>query len=291
MAAAKTTGPAHAPKPPAPSQPATLTLADIWAAAERVKGAVINTDFDHSRTLSDMFGCEIWLKFENLQFTAAFKERGALNRLSLLTADERRRGVIAMSAGNHAQGVAYHAKRLGIPATIVMPVGTPVVKVENTRRHGADVIVTGATLEDSAAYARAHGETHGLTFVHPYDDAAVIAGQGTVALEMLTAHPAIDTLVVPIGGGGLISGMAVAAKAINPKIANMCGAHPGYGGGGHGYSEGHSYGGGGHGHGNYDTHQVYSHGYSGHSSYGHSGYGYSGGHRSHRGIYIDLFGH
>ena len=218
MAATKTTGSAQVAKPPAPNQAATLTLADIWAAAERVKGAVINTDFDHSRTLSDMFGCEIWLKFENLQFTAAFKERGALNRLSLLTAEERRLGVIAMSAGNHAQGVAYHAKRLGIPATIVMPVGTPVVKVENTRRHGADVIVTGATLEDSAAYARAHGETHGLTFVHPYDDAAVIAGQGTVALEMLTAHPAIDTLVVPIGGGGLISGMAVAAKAINPAI-------------------------------------------------------------------------
>jgi threonine dehydratase len=193
-------------------------LADVHAAATRLAGAVLNTDFDHSRTLSDMFGCRVWLKFENLQFTAAFKERGALNRLLLLSADERRRGVIAMSAGNHAQGVAYHAKRLGIPATIVMPVGTPIVKVENTRRHGAEVIVTGATLEDAATFALAHGATHGLTFVHPYDDAAVIAGQGTIALEMLAAVPDLDTLVVPIGGGGLISGMAVAAKAIKPGI-------------------------------------------------------------------------
>jgi threonine dehydratase len=206
------------PKPHSPSTAIALTLADIEAAAGRVAGAVLNTDFDHSRTLSGMLDCQIWLKFENLQFTAAFKERGALNRLSLLTDDERRRGVIAMSAGNHAQGVAYHAKRLGIPATIIMPVGTPIVKVENTRRHGAEVIVTGATLEDSATFARTHGIKNGLTFVHPYDDLAVIAGQGTVALEMLAALPSLDTLVVPVGGGGLISGMAVAAKTIKPGI-------------------------------------------------------------------------
>src|SRR5690606_4142197 len=157
-------------------------------------------------------GCDIWLKFENLQFTASFKERGALNRLNALAPEQRAAGVIAMSAGNHAQGVAYHAKRLGIPATIVMPKGTPFVKIENTRRHGAQVIVDGATLEESAACARAFGQQHGLTFIHPYDDPLIIAGQGTLALEMLRSAPDLATLVVPIGGGGLISGMAVAAK-------------------------------------------------------------------------------
>ncbi|MEQ1648400.1 MAG: threonine ammonia-lyase [Hyphomicrobiaceae bacterium] len=195
-----------------------VTLQDVEAAATLLRGAVLNTDCDESRTLGEILGCKIWLKFENLQFTAAFKERGALNRLSALDGTERKHGVIAMSAGNHAQGVAYHAKRLGIPAVIVMPVGTPMVKVENTRRHGAEVIVEGATLEDSARFARAHGEKRGLTFIHPYDDAKVIAGQGTIALEMLAAVPEIDTLVVPIGGGGLISGMAVAAKALKPSI-------------------------------------------------------------------------
>jgi threonine dehydratase len=209
------------PAPPLPvSLPVSLplSLADIQAAAMRIKGAVLDTDCDESRTLGEILGCRLWLKFENLQFTAAFKERGALNRLMGLTADQRRRGVIAMSAGNHAQGVAYHAKRLGIPATIVMPIGTPMVKVENTRRHGATVIVEGATLEDAAAVARQHGTDHAQVFIHPYDDAAVIAGQGTIALEMLAAIPALDTLVVPIGGGGLISGMAVAAKALKPDI-------------------------------------------------------------------------
>ncbi len=195
-----------------------VTLADVERAAAVIKGHVLNTDCDPSITLGEIAGAKIWLKFENLQFTAAFKERGALNRLTALTPAERKRGVVAMSAGNHAQGVAYHAKRLGIPATIVMPIGTPMVKVENTRRHGAEVIVTGATLEDAASFARTHGEQHGQTFVHPYDDARIIAGQGTIALEMLAAVPEIDTLVVPIGGGGLISGMAVAAKAIKPDI-------------------------------------------------------------------------
>ena len=195
-----------------------VQLADVAKAAELLQGAIVETDCDHSRTLSAMLGCVIRLKFENLQFTAAFKERGALNRLSALSPEERARGVIAMSAGNHAQGVAYHASRLGIPATIVMPQGTPFVKIENTRRHGAHVIVEGATLEEAAAFARDYCERHGLTFIHPYDDPLVIAGQGTIALEMLRAVPDLETLVVPIGGGGLISGIAVAAKAIKPTI-------------------------------------------------------------------------
>src|SRR6185503_4045357 len=167
---------------------------------------------------SSMLGCKLWLKFENQQFTASFKERGALNRLSVLSPKEQKRGVIAMSAGNHAQGVAYHAHRLSIPATIVMPVSTPTVKVVNTRRHGAEVILTGETVEEAAAFALAHGHDKGLTFIHPYDDPLVIAGQGTLALEMLGTAPEIDTLVVPIGGGGLISGIAVAAKALKPGI-------------------------------------------------------------------------
>ncbi|QQO21984.1 threonine ammonia-lyase [Bradyrhizobium diazoefficiens] len=191
---------------------------DIHAAADTIRGAVVETPCSYSRTLSSICGCEIWLKFENLQFTSSFKERGALNRLTALTPEERARGVIAMSAGNHAQGVAYHAKRLGIPATIVMPVGTPMVKVENTRHHGADVIVTGATLEEAAAFARSHGEARGMIFVHPYDDPLVIAGQGTVGLEMMKAVPELDTLVVPIGGGGLISGIGIAAKSIKPWL-------------------------------------------------------------------------
>src|SRR5919109_1211918 len=197
---------------------ADVTIADIERAAGVLVGAVLETDCDRSRTLSDMLGCELWLKFENLQFTASFKERGALNRLAALTPEERGGGVIAMSAGNHAQGVAYHARRLGIAATIVMPLGTPFVKIENTKRHAAEVIVTGATLEEAAHYAREYGQRHGRTFIHPYDDPLIIAGQGTIALEMLKAVPELDTLVVPIGGGGLISGMAVAAKALKPGI-------------------------------------------------------------------------
>src|ERR1700730_821890 len=196
-----------------------VTLPDIEAAADVVAGFVKRTSFERSRTLSDITGASVWLKFENLQFTATFKERGALNRLSALSADERRRGVvIAASAGNHAQGVAYHAARLSIPATIFVPVGTPTVKIENTRRHGATVIEGGATLEEAAALAKEYGRSRGLTYIHPYDDPLIIAGQGTIALEILSSVPDLDVLIVPIGGGGLISGMAVAAKTLKPGI-------------------------------------------------------------------------
>ncbi|CAN7703263.1 threonine ammonia-lyase [Bradyrhizobium sp. LjRoot220] len=195
-----------------------VSLRDIEMAASVVAGFVTRTSFERSRTLSDITGATVWLKFENLQFTATFKERGALNRLSALSVDERRRGVVAASAGNHAQGVAYHAASLSIPATIFMPVGTPTVKIENTRRHGATVIEAGATLEDAATLATDHGRAQGLTYIHPYDDPMIIAGQGTIALEMLASVPDLDVLIVPIGGGGLISGMAVAAKTLKPDI-------------------------------------------------------------------------
>ena len=196
----------------------TISPDDIKAAAATLRGSIIVTDCSRSRTLSEICACNLWLKFENLQFTSTFKDRGALNRLSALSVDERRRGVIAMSAGNHAQGVAYHAKRLGIPATIVMPVGTPMVKIENTLRHGAEVIISGQTLEEAGRFVQECAGARGLTLIHPYDDPLVIAGQGTIALEMLEAVPQLQTLIVPIGGGGLISGMAIAAKAINPDI-------------------------------------------------------------------------
>src|ERR1700726_2685788 len=195
-----------------------VTLRDIEAAAGVLAGFVKRTNFDRSRTLSDIIGASVWLKFENLQFTATFKERGALNRLSALSAGERRRGVIAASAGNHAQGVAYHAANLKIPATIYVPLGTPTVKIENTRRHGATVIEGGTTLEEAARLATDHGREARLTYIHPYDDPIVIAGQGTIALEMLAAVPDLDVLLVPIGGGGLISGIAVAAKTLKPAI-------------------------------------------------------------------------
>jgi threonine dehydratase len=201
-----------------PSPPLAVTYDDVLRAADAIRGAVIPTRFEPSRTLSTLLNAEIWLKFENLQFTASYKERGALNKLLTLTAAERANGVIAMSAGNHAQGVAYHAHRLGIPATIVMPAGTPTIKVENTRSHGANVILEGQTLEEAYAFAVSYGAERKMTFVHPFDDPAVIAGQGTVAVEMLGVAPELDVLIVPIGGGGLISGMAIAAKAINPKI-------------------------------------------------------------------------
>ena len=195
-----------------------LEKRDIDAAAERLNGQVLDTPCVESRTLSQLTGCQVFLKFENLQYTASFKERGACNKLSQLSADERARGVIAMSAGNHAQGVAYHAQRLGIRAVIVMPRFTPGVKVERTRGFGAEVVLHGDTLEEARAHAYALAEQQGLVFVHPYDDEAIVAGQGTVALEMLRAQPDIDTLVIAIGGGGLIAGMATAARAIRPDI-------------------------------------------------------------------------
>ena len=194
------------------------TIDDIRTAAARIAGAVIKTPTLCSRTLSDIIGAELWLKFENLQFTAAYKERGALNKLLQLTDDERARGVIAASAGNHAQAVAYHGKRLGIPVTIVMPNPTPTVKVTQTEGHGARVVLFGQTFDDAYEHALELEAEEALTFVHPFDDPAIIAGTGTIALEMLDAVPDLDVLVVPIGGGGLISGIAIAAKTINPKI-------------------------------------------------------------------------
>jgi threonine dehydratase len=196
----------------------SVTLDDVRAAAQRIAGAVERTPCLHSRTLSSLTGAEVWLKFENLQFTASFKERGALNRLLTMADAGRRRGVIAMSAGNHAQGVAYHAARLGVRAVIVMPRGTPNTKVSSTQVHGAEVILEGDTLADAARHARELEAREGLTFIHPYDDPAVVAGQGTVALEMLEQAPELEVLVVPVGGGGLISGMATAAKALKPEI-------------------------------------------------------------------------
>ena len=196
----------------------SVTPADIQAAAERIAGQVRRTPQSPSRTLSQLSGAEVILKFENLQFTASFKERGALNKLLLLSETERAAGVVAMSAGNHAQGVAYHAGRLGIPATIVMPRNTPFVKVRHTRDFGAEVVLAGDTLVGATDEARRLEREAGLTFIHPYDDAAVIAGQGTIALEMLADDPDLDVLIVPVGGGGLIGGIATAAKAIQPRI-------------------------------------------------------------------------
>jgi threonine dehydratase len=196
-----------------------ITVEDVRAAAKIISGIVERTPTHYSRTLSAIAGCDIWLKFENLQFTSSFKERGALNKLSSLTAEQRARGVVAMSAGNHAQGVAYHAGRLGIPATIVMPQGTPFNKVKHTKNFGATVILEGANLSEATAKARQIEKDEGLTFIHPYDDPLIIAGQGTVAIELLEDVPDVDTLVVPIGGGGLISGMSIAARAMKPGIA------------------------------------------------------------------------
>ena len=195
-----------------------ITLQDIQDAALRLQGQVLDTPCVESRTLSQIVGAQVFLKFENLQFTASFKERGACNKLTLLTAEERAHGVVAMSAGNHAQGVAYHAQRLGLRAVIVMPRFTPGVKVERTWGFGAEVVLHGDTLEEARAHAYMLSDTQSLTFVHPYDDEAVAAGQGTLGLEMLQAVPDLDTLVIAVGGGGLISGVATAAKAIKPGI-------------------------------------------------------------------------
>jgi threonine dehydratase len=195
-----------------------ITLADVRAAADRMAGQIIDTPCLHSPPLSRLTGAEIHVKFENRQFTASFKERGALNRLLQLTPEERACGVSTMSAGNHGQALAYHAGRLGIPALIVMPEHTPFVKVEQTRAHGADVVLFGETLVETAARAAELTAERKLTFVHPYDEESVAAGQGTIALEMLAAWPGLEVLVVPIGGGGLIAGMAAAARALKPEL-------------------------------------------------------------------------
>ncbi|WMD18213.1 threonine ammonia-lyase [Achromobacter seleniivolatilans] len=195
-----------------------IDIASIQTARENLRGQVLKTPFTLSRTLSDIFGAEIWLKFENLQFTASFKERGALNRMLTLSDTERAKGVIAVSAGNHAQGVAYHAQRMGVPAVIVMPRFTPTVKVANTRRFGAEVVLAGDTFDDAKAHGYELAQQRGLIMIHPYDDEAVISGQGTVALEMLEDQPQLDMLVIAIGGGGLISGISTAAKALKPSI-------------------------------------------------------------------------
>src|SRR6476619_2575913 len=194
------------------------TIEDIRAAAKRIEGAVIRTPMLVSRTLSEIIGAEVWLKFENLQFTAAYKERGALNKLLQLSPEERDRGVIAASAGNHAQAVAYHAKRLGIPATIVMPANTPTVKVTQTAGHGADVVLHGDMFDDAYAHARELALERGFVFVHPFDDPQIIAGAGTTALEMFEDASDLDMIVVPIGGGGLMSGVSIASRALNPGI-------------------------------------------------------------------------
>jgi threonine dehydratase len=195
-----------------------IGLGDIRRAAETIRGHVLVTPLVPAPRLSELTGATIVVKHENMQATGSFKERGALNKLASLDRDQMARGVIAMSAGNHAQAVAYHARRLGIPATIVMPVGTPLVKAENTRSHGARVVLHGETLSDSAEHAAELVEREGLILVHPYDDPLIIAGQGTIGCEILDALPDLDDLVVPIGGGGLIAGIAIAAKAIRPDI-------------------------------------------------------------------------
>ena len=191
---------------------------DIEAAAIRLQGQLLNTPCVASKTLSEITGAQVFLKFENLQFTASFKERGACNKLAQLSAEQAAKGVIAMSAGNHAQGVAYHAQRLGMRAVIVMPRFTPGVKVERTRGFGAEVILHGDTLDEARTYAVEMSDREQLTFVHPYDDEAIVAGQGTVAMEMLKEVPDLDTLIIAVGGGGLIAGMATVAKALHPTM-------------------------------------------------------------------------
>ncbi len=195
-----------------------FSLSDVQDAAKMIEGAVIRTPCLPAPKLSDLTGANVYVKYENMQVTNAFKERGALVKLLSLTEDERKRGVIAMSAGNHAQGVAYHAGRLGIPATIVMPEGTPFVKITATRSYGAEVLLAGETLADATAEAEHQAATRNLVWVHPFDDVDIMRGQGTIALEMLADAPDLDALVVPVGGGGMISGMAVAAKGLKPDI-------------------------------------------------------------------------
>ncbi len=195
----------------------SVTLDDIRKAAEVIDGAVIRTPLIPAPRLSRRLGCEIYLKLESLQYTGSFKDRGALVKLRSLSEKQAKRGIIAMSAGNHAQGVAYHAKRLGIPATIVMPEFAPFTKVEQTRKFGARVMLTGDTLDASAVAAREIGEKDGLAFVHPYDDPLIVAGQGTVGLEIMADRPDLDDVIVPIGGGGILSGTATAMRALGSK--------------------------------------------------------------------------
>ncbi|MBW7946404.1 MAG: threonine ammonia-lyase [Sphingomonadaceae bacterium] len=202
------------------SEPAAITARDVEAAAARIAGHVLRTPLVPAPRLSELTGAEILVKHENMQATASFKERGAVNKLLSLDEAERRCGVIAMSAGNHAQAVAYHARRFAVPATIVMPETTPLVKVENTRAQGARVVLHGETLYESAQKAREIAAAEGLVLIHPYDDPAIIAGQGTVALEMLAEAPDLDVLVIPIGGGGLMAGNAIAARALYPSFLN-----------------------------------------------------------------------
>ena len=198
---------------------ADVSLADITAAAERLAGHVLDTPFVESKTLSQITGAQVFLKFENLQFTASFKERGALNKLaSLIESGQTVQGVIAASAGNHAQGVAHHAQRLGLRAVIVMPVLTPTVKVERTRGFGAEVVLHGNGFDEARDHALALAAAQGLTFIHPFDDPLVIAGQGTIGLEMLRARPELDVLVISVGGGGLVAGIATAARHLKPGI-------------------------------------------------------------------------
>ena len=196
----------------------TLSIDDIRAASERLKGHIERTPCRHSRTLSEITGAEVWVKFENLQFTAAYKERGALNTLLQLSDNERGRGVIAASAGNHSQGLAYHAARLGIPVTIVMPRSTPFVKVQQTRAHGANVVLEGDNYDASSEVAMKLQAERDLAFIHPFNDLQVMAGQGTVALEMFEDVPDLESLPIPIGGGGLIAGCATVAKSLNPRV-------------------------------------------------------------------------
>ncbi len=213
------------------STPATelpeVDVAAIEAAAATLAGQVLHTPLRHSRTLSEITGAELWLKFENLQYTASFKERGALNKLASLTPDERRRGVIAMSAGNHAQGVAFHSRRLGIRATIVMPESTPFNKIHNTEQLGAEVVLHGQGVDEAAGHAHAIAAERGLVFIHPFDDPLIIAGQGTIGLELDEDAPPLDMVVVPIGGGGLIAGIATALRARRPatEILGVQSAH------------------------------------------------------------------
>lgn len=196
----------------------TVTAKDIRAAAKAIAVGIERTPFVHSRTLSEICGTEIWLKLENLQYTASFKDRGALNKMLSLTEDERAAGVVAASAGNHAQAVAWHAARLGIGATIVMPVSTPLVKITGTEKLGAEIVLHGPGVAEAADHALDIASRTGAVFIHPYDDDRIIAGQGTAALEILADRPDIDTMVIPVGGGGFIAGCAIAAKDINPAV-------------------------------------------------------------------------